>query len=226
MDTDSPVGASASVRQVKNRRERKRFLSLSVIAAFVFGILFVSLFNMAMDWTNTEEFCIGCHEMKENTYREYQDSAHFTNRSGVRAVCGDCHVPKEFFPKIARKLKAATELWHSIRGTIDTPEKFEERRAQMAQNEWRRMKANDSKACRNCHDANSFDYSSQRNRAVDRHQEGLSKGETCIDCHQGIVHQMPQIDQVTGMADLPGIASEIFGAHVPKTPVRTEKTAE
>ena len=46
-------------------------------------------------WTNTEGFCIGCHEMRANVYAEYKGTIHDTNRSGVRAVCSDCHVPRE-----------------------------------------------------------------------------------------------------------------------------------
>ena len=190
MDNDPHVEVSAS-EPVPPRWERKRILSVSVIAAFVLGILFVAVFNIVLDYTSTEGFCISCHEMAENTYREYQDSAHFTNRSGVRAVCVDCHLPKSFFPKIFHKFKAVGDIWHSMLGTIDTSEKFEERRLTLAQREWKRLKKNGSRECLDCHDPNSFDYSAQRSRAVDRHEE-ISKGQTCIDCHKGIVHQLPK----------------------------------
>jgi cytochrome c-type protein NapC len=197
------------------------------MATFVFGILFTGFFNIAMDWTNREEFCIACHEMKENVYREYQNSVHYSNRSGVRAVCADCHVPKKFFPKILRKLQASNEVWHKIQGTIDTPEKFEEKRAQLAQNEWRRMKANDSQECRSCHDPQSFDFSLQGYRSVNQHKEGLfSSGQTCIDCHKGIAHQLPQIDQGINQADPPGISLKIFRPPVPeKAPAPNKETA-
>ena len=46
-------------------------------------------------WTNTEEFCIGCHEMRDNVYAEYKGTIHDQNRTGVRAICADCHVPHE-----------------------------------------------------------------------------------------------------------------------------------
>jgi cytochrome c-type protein NapC len=92
---------------------------------------------------------------------------------------------------MVRKVKAANELWHKMLGSIDTPEKFAEKRAELAQNEWRRMKDNDSQECRNCHDANYFSYSMQGYRAEAQHNEGLKKGQTCIDCHKGIAHNMP-----------------------------------
>ncbi len=62
----------------------------------VLGVIFWGGFNTAMEATNTEAFCISCHEMEENVYQEYQDTIHYSNRTGVRATCPDCHVPKEW----------------------------------------------------------------------------------------------------------------------------------
>lgn len=61
---------------------------------FVAGIVFWGGFNTGLEITNTEEFCIGCHEMENNVYQEYKSTIHYSNRSGVRATCPDCHVPK------------------------------------------------------------------------------------------------------------------------------------
>ena len=130
-----------------------RFFSLGflTIVAFTCGILFWGGFNTALELTNTERFCIGCHEMRNNVYAELQGTIHFTNRSGVRAKCSDCHVPHDWTDKMGRKMQASKEVWGKIFGTIDTPEKFADMRLQLAQNEWKRMKANDSLECRNCH---------------------------------------------------------------------------
>ena len=86
--------------------QRSSSLAWTVIAAggFVGGILFWGGFNWAMEMTNTEAFCIGCHEMRDNPYKELQQTIHFKNRSGVRAICSDCHVPHEWFAKIRRKI--------------------------------------------------------------------------------------------------------------------------
>jgi len=226
MDNDPSVKVSASGQLPS--RERKRILSISVVVIFAIGVLFAGLFNVALDWTNKEEFCLLCHEMKDNVYREYQKTIHYTNRSGVRAVCADCHVSKEFIPKLVRKIKASNEVWHKMLGSIGTPEKFAEKRAELAQNEWRRMKANNSQECRNCHDPQSFDFSAQGYRSVNQHEDGLlSKGQTCIDCHKGIAHRLPRIDQGINLADPPGIALEIFRPPVPvkPTPPAEEETS-
>jgi cytochrome c-type protein NapC len=185
-----------------------KFLSAGILVAFAAGVVAVFAFNETMDWTNTEEFCISCHEMKVN-YSEYQNTLHYANRSGMRATCSDCHVPKEFVPKMIAKVKASSDLLHNVLGTIDTPEKFEARRALLAQREWTRMKDNDSQECRNCHDAHSFDYGLQGYRSVQQHEEGLRAGQTCIDCHKGVAHKLPAIDQGVGSSGS-GISVDVF----------------
>lgn len=167
------------------------------IGAFIAGILFWGGFNTAMEATNTEKFCTGCHEMRDNVYTELQGTIHFSNRSGVRAKCSDCHVPHKWTDKIARKMAASKEVWGKIFGTIDTREKFEAHRLQLANNEWRRLKANNSLECRNCHQFESMDFTRQSKRAVDAHSTFLARGEkTCIDCHKGIAHTLPDMSGV------------------------------
>jgi cytochrome c-type protein NapC len=174
----------------------RRFAVLA--SAFVAGILFWGGFNTAMEWTNREEFCISCHEMKDNVYAEYRNTIHYQNRTGVRATCPDCHVPKEWGHKMLRKIQASNEVLHKILGTIDTPEKFNAKRAELAQHEWDRMKANDSRECRNCHHFEFMDYAEQNQRSATRHQAAFSAGQTCIDCHKGIAHTLPQVEQHIG----------------------------
>jgi cytochrome c-type protein NapC len=94
-----------------------------LIAGAIGGILFWGSFNWAMELANTEAFCTSCHEMRDNVYKELQSTVHFSNRSGVRAKCADCHVPHEWFYKIRRKIEASNELLHPILGTVNTPEK-------------------------------------------------------------------------------------------------------
>ncbi len=171
-------------------------LGVLLVGGFIAGIIFWGGFNTAMEATNQEKFCISCHEMEENVYQEYKDTIHYSNRTGVRATCPDCHVPKEWTHKIVRKIQATNELFHKAMGTIDTPEKFEAKRIKLAKNVWRSMKKTDSRECRNCHDFESMDYMAQGRRAVNRHSRGLEEGQTCIDCHKGIAHSLPDMEGV------------------------------
>ncbi len=143
-------------------------------------------------WTNTEQFCIGCHEMKNNVYAEYKGTIHDKNRSGVRAVCSDCHVPREPGPLILRKMRATFELIGHFRGIIDTKEKFESHRSMLAQRVWERMLDTDSLECRNCHKRESMSKDKQSEKAQARHAKADKEGLTCIECHYGIAHTEPE----------------------------------
>ena len=172
----------------------------TILVGIAVGVFAWGGFNWALEITNTEQFCISCHEMEENVFQELQETVHYTNRTGVRATCPDCHVPKEWIHKVKRKIMASNELYHKfITHSVDTPEKFEEHRLEMALREWERMKSTDSRECRNCHNYVSMDLEKQDSRSADRHDphiweamDGNDPSKTCIDCHKGIAHQLPE----------------------------------
>lgn len=186
------------IKQIIEKLKKPSAASLGslLIGGFVAGIIFWGGFNTAMEATNTETFCISCHEMEENVYQEYKNTIHYSNRSGVRATCPDCHVPKPWVHKIKRKIQASNELLHKALGSIDTPEKFEAKRLTLARHVWDAMKETDSRECRNCHDYQSMDYVAQQRRGRHNHIEGFDKGMTCIDCHKGIAHSLPAMYEV------------------------------
>ncbi|RLA05595.1 MAG: cytochrome c-type protein NapC [Gammaproteobacteria bacterium] len=181
------------------KKPHKAALGTLLAMGFIFGIGFWGSFNTALEVTNTEEFCISCHEMENNVYQEYKETIHFSNRSGVRATCPDCHVPNEWTHKIVRKIKASKEVWGKITGVVDTPEKFNAHRKTMAIREWKRMKETDSRECRNCHDFEFMDFSEQGKRSRVQHSQALGDdNQTCIDCHKGIAHRLPDMEDVEG----------------------------
>lgn len=174
------------------RKPHARYSLLTLLmAGFFSGIVFWGGFNTVVEATNTEAFCISCHEMRDNVYEEYKKTIHYSNRSGVRAVCSDCHVPKEWGAKMLRKIQATREVYGKVTGSIDTREKFEAKRLTLAEREWKRMKANDSLECRNCHTLAGMSKETQTATAWRRHKGAKEKGETCIDCHKGIAHKEP-----------------------------------
>ena len=194
---DSKLGrVTATVWRVLQQPSARYSLGSLLVVGFVAGIIFWGGFNTAMEATNNETFCISCHEMKDNVYQEYRRTIHYTNRTGVRATCPDCHVPKDWTHKMVRKIQASNELLHKALGSINTPEKFNANRLELATHVWQSMKATDSRECRNCHDYSSMDYSVQGRRASRIHQQGFAKGETCIDCHKGIAHSLPPLYKV------------------------------
>lgn len=173
-------------------------LGFLCVSGFLMGIVFWGGFNTTLEVLNTEKFCVSCHEMDDNVFEELKTTIHYTNRSGVRATCPDCHVPHEWTPKIARKMAASKEVWGKLFGTISTREKFLEKRLELAQHEWARFEANDSLECRNCHSEESMDFTRQSKRAAEAHERFLVTGDkTCIDCHKGIAHHLPDMGQAS-----------------------------
>ncbi|MER2605701.1 MAG: NapC/NirT family cytochrome c [Siculibacillus sp.] len=179
---------AASLLAIVRRPSVKYSILTLAGGGFIAGILFWGGFNTAMEATNTKEFCISCHEMRDTVYKEYQGTIHASNRTGVSAVCSDCHVPKDWTHKILRKIQASQEVWGKLTGTISTPEKFDAKRLELAKHEWDRMKASDSRECRNCHTFEGMNPENQRPRARKQHMAAMEAGNTCIDCHKGIAH--------------------------------------
>ena len=178
--------------QVLKRPSAKYSLLVLLSCGFVGGILFWGGFNTAMDATNKLEFCISCHEMRDTVYQEYKQTIHYSNRTGVRATCPDCHVPKDWGHKMLRKIQASQEVYGKIVGSIDTPEKFEAKRLELATHEWERMKNSDSRECRNCHSFEGMDTEKQKLRGAKMHKIAQADKKTCIDCHKGIAHKKPK----------------------------------
>lgn len=189
---DNKPGWIKRTWEILKRPSAKYSLLSLLVVGFFSGIIFWGGFNTGLEATNKLEFCIGCHEMRDNVYQEYKETIHYTNRTGVRAICSDCHVPKDWGHKMLRKIQASQEVWSKITGYVDTPEKFETHRMEMATKEWARMKASGSRECRNCHDFNSMEAKKQKPKAQKMHAQAVKEGKTCIDCHKGIAHLLPK----------------------------------
>lgn len=161
------------------------------IVGGIAGILLTAGFVATINHSNTLEFCISCHEMRDTVYQEYMTSGHYVNHEGVRVVCSDCHIPKGFWRTLVRKIGATNEIYHKIVGSIDSPEKFAARRLILAKRVWARMEANDSLECRNCHSFEAMAMEKQGPIAAQAHAFAMESGGTCIDCHKGVAHNLP-----------------------------------
>lgn len=188
---DSPGALRRFWTMLKRPSAKYSILALTSIS-FIFGILFWGAFNTGLEMTNTLEFCTTCHEMRDNVYQEYKETIHYSNRTGVRAICSDCHVPKDWTHKMIRKAQASFEVWGKITGVIDTKEKFEANRMRLATDEWARMKATGSRECRNCHNFDAMSSELQKQTPYKKHMKAKEEGKTCIDCHKGIAHHLPK----------------------------------
>lgn len=188
-----------------NKPTKALTLGAVSISAFIMGIIFWGGFNTALEATNTEAFCISCHSMESKPYQELQETVHWSNHSGVRATCPDCHVPHNWSRKIARKMEASHDVWGWLFNTVNTPEKFEAKRLEMASREWKRFDRDNSLACKNCHNYNSMKWESMSPLAQKQMKRAAEIDQSCIDCHKGIAHHLPEM----GTARAPELIAEV-----------------
>jgi cytochrome c-type protein NapC len=165
--------------------------TLTIIILILIGMMIAVASSTTLETTNSTEFCTSCHSMQW-VQEEWMESEHYSNIYGVRAECADCHVPHSLGPKLYAKLRAAKDVWHEIRGTIDNEEKFEHHRWKMANAVWDRMKASDSRECQSCHTVVAMDLKKQDRSARKKHKKIATSGKTCIDCHKGVAHEIPE----------------------------------
>ena len=166
------------------------------IGGFVFAILgaiALAGVHVTFKLSSTNEFCYSCHIGMDTIVEEYQASIHFKNRHGVKADCADCHISKEFVPMMVTKTKALADIYYKMIGTV-TMENFEQERHRLAQHVWDDMMANDSRECRSCHSPQRWDLAAAPTRIRVNHQKVIDGEKTCIECHAGIAHKLPQVE--------------------------------
>ena len=173
-----------------------------LMAGALFGAVALYATHWSMRATSTNEFCISCHSMSK-PHEEWQGSTHFSNKLGIQAGCADCHIPHDTDWHYA-KTKIVTglaDLFAELRGTIPDDEAFEAKRGEMAKRVWDEMKATDSVTCRSCHTPEAMSTFLQSEKAAEKHNAMAQTGETCIDCHRGLVHFPPEFaDEATAAA--------------------------
>ncbi|MDF7680382.1 NapC/NirT family cytochrome c [Enterobacteriaceae bacterium ESL0689] len=174
------------------RLSRRKILIVTLLIGIVIGIILLAGTATVMHKTSDTEFCVSCHTMQQ-PLAEYQGSIHFQNDKGIRAECADCHVPHQPVSYLATKIGALKDVWGEMTGKIDTPEKFEAHKLEMAQNVWDDLKKSDSATCRSCHDFKAMDILAQSPTARNQHPEAIKDGKTCIDCHKGVAHILPNM---------------------------------
>ncbi|MFW2403512.1 MAG: NapC/NirT family cytochrome c [Gammaproteobacteria bacterium] len=167
-------------------------IPLGAVIAFALGAIALGTMNWVLHQTGTNEFCYVCHSHTEFIKPEYEASSHFMNTSGVQADCSDCHVPHDWWGTVWLKTRATLDIIPELAGKLDTAEKYESHRREMAMAVWETYRDNDSAYCKTCHTFENMVLENQERRAQRRHAKAAEDGTTCIECHQGIVHKLPE----------------------------------
>lgn len=184
------------------------------VAVMALGAVILSGTQYVMKKTNSTEFCVGCHSMS-HPQQEWEGSVHFSNRKGIRAECSDCHVPQDGIHYVKAKAVALKDVWHTfVTNKLPDQEAYEAHRLEMAQRVWDDMKANDSATCKSCHSFDAMVLSEQKEAAQKMHKLAQETHQTCIDCHKGLVHFMPDIpvDNSTAAGELAKHGAEFTAA--------------
>lgn len=172
-----------------------RYSVLAIAIVFILITLAgVFTFHETIEFTSTNEFCTSCHSMKQN-YIEYKTSLHYKNAYGVRAECRDCHIPENNpIDFMKAKMGGLGDIYSEfVSKDIDTPAKFEANRLRMAEDVWKMMKATNSAPCKSCHAYSAMDHAKQSPAAAAAMTPAAAKDMNCIECHKGIVHQLPHM---------------------------------
>jgi len=151
---------------------KKAKVATSLLHLSVMGLLMVFGLFSAVSATDVSknDKCATCHVKQA---QDYEQSVHYINRSGVQAGCANCHAGKK----------------HKDENSTDTNVKTP--RIDMAVSEWKRLAENSSKECKTCHTPMAMDYRKQEPRSVARHEEGFEDNDSCVRCHKGISHHLP-----------------------------------
>ena len=178
------------------RRLRSPSARWSVFALVAVGVVVGALAiigtQVMVHVSGTDEFCgTACHSMQW-VAKEHQESIHGASRTGMRATCHDCHIPRDYPELLWYKAAAGTkDVIGEIRGIISTEEKFAQERKRMAGQVWAEYSANDSRACRGCHQFSAEVLAKQQEMVRPIHAPVLDGRATCIDCHKGVGHAAP-----------------------------------
>ncbi|MGA9335588.1 MAG: NapC/NirT family cytochrome c [Rudaea sp.] len=169
-------------------------LPVGAILTFLLGIGFtVGVLRPQLRFTESQNFCTSCHEMQV-PYEQLKHSFHYSNEFGIRVTCADCHLPPTLGASLLAHFNARVDVWGHLTGVIDTPAKFEADKLRMAQVVWKELKESNSASCRKCHSFAAMALDKQSHSAAKHHSpEYIAKtGKTCIDCHKGVAHELPQ----------------------------------
>ena len=165
-----------------------------VAVGLVAGAVGVIGTQVAVAMTGSDEFCgNACHSHAKFVYPDHKQSAHYNNRTGVRAMCVDCHLPHAYPEKLIQKTKKGViDMLAEMRGTISTQEKFDQEKWRLANQVWDEMKADNSAHCRACHNPGAWDAAKQSDDAKKGHKKFTAGKATCIECHTGVAHKEPE----------------------------------
>ena len=168
-----------------------------LVGGAVFGAVAFYAGQTTLHATSTDAFCMTCHS-NHSVQDEVLASVHGDNAAGIVVHCRDCHLPRESFAYLKKKIAVSPDLWRFLTTPdFNTQEHLEEHRLEWAELTHNYLRSIDSSTCRACHsrvdDDNPPEHLSRM--AVGMHTMNKNRApeerQTCIDCHKGVAHPYP-----------------------------------
>jgi nitrate/TMAO reductase-like tetraheme cytochrome c subunit len=131
----------------------------------------------------------------------YQQGPHYRNNVGVRASCGECHIPydaghatgMEYVKLLLFKAdRGAKDFWFEANRTIATEEEWTKRRPALSNTFENYLRQHNYITCRGCHSLQSFGGPRSRMKLVIHRGSVKEDDYNCLACHTNIGHVYPQ----------------------------------
>jgi nitrate/TMAO reductase-like tetraheme cytochrome c subunit len=172
-------------------------IGLACLFSIATGIIFTALTNHLVVWSSSDAYCgTVCHSMTWAA-AAYHRSPHYTNPVGVRASCGDCHIPYDaghatamdyvrlLLFKTDRGLK---DTWHEVTRSIATEDDWEKRQPALRATFESYLTRNNYITCRGCHSLESFAGPRSQMKTVIHRGLASQNNYNCLDCHSEVGH--------------------------------------
>jgi nitrate/TMAO reductase-like tetraheme cytochrome c subunit len=201
MPEDMSPGASPFDMLRSASRGRLLWISSWALGFALLGIVLVAATNHTVNWSSSDKFCgTACHSMTWAA-AAYQQSPHYINRVGIRASCGECHIPydsghgtaKQYAKLLLFKAdRGAKDFWYEARKSIATNEEWEKRRPALSSTFQSYLRQHNYITCRGCHSLDAFGGAGSHMKVVIH--RGLANGSSfdCLQCHVNIGHLYEQ----------------------------------
>jgi cytochrome c-type protein NapC len=201
MPEDISPGASPFDMLRTAGRGRVLWIFLCALGFALLGIVLVAATNHAVNSSSSDKFCGStCHSMTWAN-AAYQQSPHYINRVGVRASCGECHIPYDSGHATAAQYvklllfkadRGAKDFWYEANRSIATKEEWEKRRPALSNTFQSYLTRHNYITCRGCHSLGAFGGARSHMKVVIHHGLASASSFDCLQCHSNIGHVYEQ----------------------------------
>jgi nitrate/TMAO reductase-like tetraheme cytochrome c subunit len=163
--------------------------------------------NKAVIYSSSDAFCgTACHSMTWAS-DAYHQGPHFINASGVRANCGQCHIPYDSSHATAteyvqmllfKAARGAKDFWYESRKTVATKEEWENQRPQLQAEFESYLQAHNYITCRDCHSLEAFGGPRSQMKVLIHKDIIKANAVDCLQCHSNIGHVYEQLGAKVG----------------------------